>query len=99
MTEPTSAPNVAQEVVLARIEIKLDTALEQQREQKSTLDQHGRDIVDHGTRLTKLETHNQASSDNTTKTYSGKQLAAASTAAGAALAGALTTILRAAGKG
>jgi hypothetical protein len=97
MTEPAT-PNIAQAEALARIEVKLDTVLESQREQKSALDQHARDIVDHGTRLTKLEAHNTASSESTSKTYSGKQLAATSTAAAAAVAGVVTTILRAAGK-
>lgn len=99
MTEPTNPPSIAQAEALARIEVKLDTVLESQREQKSSLDQHSRDLVDHGTRLTKLEAHNSATTDSVSKTYSGKQLAATATAAGAAVAGAVTTVLRATGKG
>jgi len=99
MTEPSTPNDVRDAAALARIEVKLDTVIEAGREAKTTLEQHSRDIVDHGTRLTKLEAVNQSTSDNANKTYTGKQLAATSTAAGAALAGVVTTILRASGRG
>lgn len=96
MTEPQQ--NLEQATTLARIEVKLDNALDAQKEHKSTLDRHSVELVDHGTRLTRLETRDQADSDNHQRTYTGKQLAATSTGAAAALAGVVAAILQAIGR-
>lgn len=69
MSEPTADPTA---VILARMEVKLDNALDQQKRHSTTLDRHESTLVQHGNRLTALETRETEAAANTSRTISAR---------------------------
>jgi len=70
VTEPLHSDPIA--VILARMEVKLDNALEQQKEHKSLLDKHGATLEVHGTRLTRLETAREGDGEHAQQNVSSR---------------------------
>ena len=90
MSELTQGDPIA--VILARMEVKLDNALEQQKEHKSLLDQHGATLEKHGNRLTKLETAREGDGEHEQRNVSNKALLWTGAAAVTAIVGLIVTL-------
>lgn len=91
MTEPIHGDPIA--VILARMEVKLDNALEQQKEHKSLLDKHGQTLELHGTRLTKLETAREGDGEHEQRTVSNRTVFWTAVAAVVAIIALIVTLL------
>jgi hypothetical protein len=90
MTEPAHGDPIA--VILARMEVKLDNALEQQKEHKSLLDKHGATLELHGTRLTKLETAREGDGEHEQRIVSNRTVFWTAVAAVVAIIGLVITL-------
>lgn len=93
MSEPQQSPADPTAVILARMEVKLDNALDQQARQGTTIDRHDVRITKLENRTTALETRAEGEDNHQRRTSNGKQLAWQAAAAIAAIAAVVLAVL------
>lgn len=71
MSEPTSVGDPVA-VILARMEVKLDNALTEQSRHSTIIERHDQSLVEHGNRLTALETRGQSDETHHSRTVSAR---------------------------